>query len=37
MQAVEERMRAGLDAAQQDALRVLLTACVTALNGSPAG
>ena len=37
VQAVEERMRAGLDAAQQDALRALLTACVTALNGSPAG
>ena len=37
VQAVEERMRAGLDADHQDALRALLTACVTALNESPAG
>jgi DNA-binding MarR family transcriptional regulator len=33
-QQVEERMRAGLDADQQDALRALLTACVTALSDS---
>ena len=31
-QAVEERMRAGLDADQQEALRALLTASITALN-----
>jgi DNA-binding MarR family transcriptional regulator len=34
VQQVEVRMRAGLDADQQDALRSLLTACVTALNES---
>jgi DNA-binding MarR family transcriptional regulator len=37
VQAVEERMRTGLDADQQEALRALLTACVTALNEAPAG
>ena len=35
VQVVEERMRAGLDADQRDALRTLLTACVTALNEPP--
>ena len=35
-QAVEERMRARLDADQQEALRALLTATITALNEAPA-
>ena len=34
-QAVEERMRARLDADQQEALRALLTATITALNEAP--
>src|SRR5215218_1006441 len=36
VQAVEQQMRAGLDAGQQEALRELLTACVVALNEAPA-
>lgn len=36
VQAVEERMRAGLDTDQQDSLRMLLTACVVALGDSAA-
>ncbi|MFE6254538.1 MarR family winged helix-turn-helix transcriptional regulator [Agromyces sp. NPDC057865] len=35
-QAVEEQMHARLDADQQEALRALLTATITALNESPA-
>ena len=36
VQAVEQQMRAGLDADQQVALRELLTASITALNEAPA-
>jgi DNA-binding MarR family transcriptional regulator len=37
VQAVEERMRSGLDPDRQKELRALLTACIAALNEAPAG
>jgi DNA-binding MarR family transcriptional regulator len=37
VQAVEERMRSGLDPDRQKELRALLTACIAALNEAPTG
>jgi DNA-binding MarR family transcriptional regulator len=37
VQAVEERMRSGLDPDRQKELRALLTVCIAALNEAPAG